>query len=148
MATIYPFAFAQNTITTGMIAFKIWRQHRSSTELGVLNHSPLDLIGVMRIVIESAMIYTFQLLILIILFPVHHNAQLIVQCAIVPSIGEKKSCFLRNSMLILDHLHRDRLRLDRCASTVLPLSDIAGRRYRYGFHTPLAQRRSRDKFHR
>ncbi|KAF9559967.1 hypothetical protein CPC08DRAFT_708439 [Agrocybe pediades] len=87
MATIYPFAFAQNTITTGMIAFKIWRQHRSSTELGVHNHSPLDLIGVMRIVVESAMIYTLQLLILIILFPLHHNAQLIVQCAIVPSIG-------------------------------------------------------------
>jgi len=87
MATVYPFAFAQNTITTGMIAFKIWRQHRASTVLGVTSNSPLDLLGVMRIIVESAMIYTLQLLILIILFPLHHNAQLIVQCAVIPSIG-------------------------------------------------------------
>lgn len=88
MATIYPFAFGQNTITTGMIAFKIWRQHRASTILGVTSNSPLDLLGVVRIIIESAMIYTFQLLILIILFPLHHNAQLIVQNAVIPSMGE------------------------------------------------------------
>ncbi|KDR70198.1 hypothetical protein GALMADRAFT_103355 [Galerina marginata CBS 339.88] len=87
MATIYPFAFAQNTLTTGMIAFKIWRQHHASTTVGIRSSSRLDLLGVMRIVIESAMVYTLQLLILIILFPLHHNAQLILQSAVIPSIG-------------------------------------------------------------
>ncbi|KAH9476022.1 hypothetical protein JR316_0011591 [Psilocybe cubensis] len=55
--------------------------------MGVASNSPLDLLGVVRIIIESAMIYTFQLLILIILFPLHHNAQLIVQSAVIPSMG-------------------------------------------------------------
>lgn len=88
MGTVYPFAFAQNIITTGMIAFKIWRQHRRSVDSGVISHSSLDLLTVMRIIIESAMIYTLQLLILIILFPLHSLAQLIVQNAVIPSIGE------------------------------------------------------------
>lgn len=71
-----------------MIAFKIWRQHRRSVDSGVISHSSLDLLTVMRIIIESAMIYTLQLLILIILFPLHSLAQLIVQNAVIPSIGE------------------------------------------------------------
>ncbi|KAF8965381.1 hypothetical protein BDZ97DRAFT_779717 [Flammula alnicola] len=87
MGTIYPFAFAQNTITTGMIAFKIWRQHRASVVLGVVNNSPLNLLAIMRIVMESAMIYTLQLLVLIILFPLEQFPQLIVQSTVIPSIG-------------------------------------------------------------
>ncbi|KAF8154741.1 hypothetical protein B0H34DRAFT_535864 [Crassisporium funariophilum] len=87
LGTVYPFAFAQNTITTGMIAFKIWRQHRASVTLGVAQHSPLDLLGIMRIIVESAMIYTFELLVLIILYPLGSNAQFIVQSAVIPSIG-------------------------------------------------------------
>ncbi|TFK34658.1 hypothetical protein BDQ12DRAFT_762712, partial [Crucibulum laeve] len=88
METIYPFAFAQNVLTTGMIAFKIWRQHRSSSASGVIDTaSRLSLINIVRIIVESAMIYTVQLLILIILNPFHHNAQFIVQSAVVPSIG-------------------------------------------------------------
>ncbi|KAJ3506656.1 hypothetical protein NLJ89_g6752 [Agrocybe chaxingu] len=87
IGTVYPVAFAQNTITTGMIAFKIWKQHRASRTMGVVNSSSLDLLSVLRIIIESAMIYTIQLLVLIILFPLHHNAQFIVQDAVIPSIG-------------------------------------------------------------
>ncbi|KAF9004534.1 hypothetical protein BDQ17DRAFT_1304591 [Cyathus striatus] len=86
--TIYPFAFVQNVMTTGMIALKIWRQHRASNAFGVVDiTSRLSLINIMRVVVESAMIYTVQLLILIILYPLHHNAQFIVQSAVVPSIG-------------------------------------------------------------
>ncbi|KAF9044351.1 hypothetical protein BJ165DRAFT_193942 [Panaeolus papilionaceus] len=87
MGTVYPLAFAQNTITTGMIAFKVWKQHRDSTALGILNGSSVALFTVLRIIIESAMVYTVQLLILIIAFPLESWVQAIIQQAIVPSIG-------------------------------------------------------------
>ncbi|KAF9479179.1 hypothetical protein BDN70DRAFT_879040 [Pholiota conissans] len=87
LGTVYPFAFAQNTITTGMIAFKIWRQHRRSRDSGVVNVSHLNLLAIMRIIIESAMIYTLQLLILIVLFPLEEFGQLIIQNTVIPSIG-------------------------------------------------------------
>jgi len=88
LSTIYPFAFAQNVMTTGMITFKIWKQHRQSSASGVVNvSSRLNLINIMRIIIESAMVYTVQLFILIILLPLKSNAQYIVQSAVVPSIG-------------------------------------------------------------
>ncbi|KAF5354060.1 hypothetical protein D9756_007119 [Leucocoprinus leucothites] len=88
MGTIYPLVFAQNVITTGLIAFKIWSQHRSSTANGAIDASSrLSLIHVLRIIIESAAIYTFQLLVLLILYPMQHNAQFILQSAVIPSIG-------------------------------------------------------------
>lgn len=88
MATIYPLVFAQNIITTGLIGFKIWTQHRSSTANGVIDASSrLSLMRILRIIIESAAIYTFQLLVLLILYPMQHNAQFIVQSAVIPSIG-------------------------------------------------------------
>ncbi|XP_006455987.1 hypothetical protein AGABI2DRAFT_195264 [Agaricus bisporus var. bisporus H97] len=88
MATIYPLVFAQNIITTGLIAFKIWTQHRISTASGVIDTSTrLSLINILRIFIESAAIYTFQIMVLLILYPMKHNAQFIVQSAVIPSIG-------------------------------------------------------------
>jgi hypothetical protein len=89
MSTIYPLVFAQNIITTGLIAFKIWTQHRISTANGVIDTSTrLSLINVLRILIESAAIYTFQVLVLLILYPMENNAQYIVQSAVIPSIGK------------------------------------------------------------
>ncbi|KXN89033.1 hypothetical protein AN958_06384 [Leucoagaricus sp. SymC.cos] len=88
MATIYPLVFAQNIITTGLIAFKIWTQHRTSAANGVVDASSrLSLMHILRIIIESAGIYTIQLLVLLILYPMQHNAQFIVQSAVIPSIG-------------------------------------------------------------
>ncbi|KAF8965380.1 hypothetical protein BDZ97DRAFT_1918234 [Flammula alnicola] len=86
--TIYPLSFCQNVITTGLIALKIWKQHRASSASGVVDRSSrLSLIRVLRIITESAMIYTVQLFILIILYFRHDNFQYIVQAAIIPSIG-------------------------------------------------------------
>jgi hypothetical protein len=88
MGTIYPIIFAQNVITTGLIALRIWKQHRNSSRSGAIDaSSKINLISILRIIIESAAIYTLQLLVLLILYPMHHNAQIIVQYAIVPSIG-------------------------------------------------------------
>jgi len=88
MVTVYPISFAQNTITTGLIAFKIWQQHRISSSAGAQNASSITLPKVLMIVIESAMIYTLQQLALIILYFLGSNGQYIVCGAIAPSIGE------------------------------------------------------------
>jgi len=89
MVTVYPISFAQNTITTGLIAFKIWQQHRISSSAGARNASSITLPKVLMIVIESAMIYTLQQLALIILYFLGSNGQYIVCGAIAPSIGER-----------------------------------------------------------
>ncbi|KAF5326723.1 hypothetical protein D9619_004065 [Psilocybe cf. subviscida] len=86
--SIYPLAFAQNFMTTSLIILKIVLQHRESKKAGVVMlGSKLDLIHVVRIVIESAAIYTTQLLILIILYYRSDNFQYAIQPPIVPSIG-------------------------------------------------------------
>lgn len=85
---IYPISLIQNVITTGLIALKIWNQHRQSSASGVVDRSSrLSLIKIMRIIVESAMVYTVQLFILIILYFRNDTFQYIVQAAIVPSIG-------------------------------------------------------------
>ncbi|KAH9479867.1 hypothetical protein JR316_0008463 [Psilocybe cubensis] len=86
--SIYPLALAQNVITTGLIAYKIYHQHRASSAHGIVDRSSkLTLYRILRIMVESAMVYTVQLFILMILYFAKSNAQVILQYAIVPSIG-------------------------------------------------------------
>ncbi|KAF9479177.1 hypothetical protein BDN70DRAFT_702819 [Pholiota conissans] len=86
--SIYPISLAQNVITTGLITLKIWNQHRNSSASGVVDRSSrLSLLKIVRIIIESAMIYTGQLFILLVLYFRNDTFQYIVQCAIVPSLG-------------------------------------------------------------
>lgn len=88
LSSIYPLAFGENMITTSLIAWKIWRQHRVSRDAGVIDRGTrVSLFQILRIIIESAMVYTFQILLVIILFFRGDNFQIIVQSAIVPSIG-------------------------------------------------------------
>ncbi|KAF5327912.1 hypothetical protein D9619_004021 [Psilocybe cf. subviscida] len=84
----YPLAFAQNFMTTSLIILKIVLQHRESKKAGILMlGSKLSLIRIVRIVIESAGIYTIQLLVLVILYFRSDTFQWVIQQAIVPSIG-------------------------------------------------------------
>jgi len=85
---VYPLAFVQNVMTTSLIAWKIWTQYRVSSASGVVDRSSrLSLIQILRIVVESAMIYPLQLLVLIILYFRFDTSQVIFQSAVVPSIG-------------------------------------------------------------
>lgn len=82
-------ALSQNSLTTALIVLKIYKQHQVSTSHGIVDRtSKLSLIRILRIIIESAMLYTIQLTILIILYYTNNNAKVIVQYAIVPSVGE------------------------------------------------------------
>jgi hypothetical protein len=71
-------------MTTGLIAYRIWRQDRMSR--GIV--SSYRLIFLVRIIVESASIYVLNLLILIILYALHSNGQYVAQEAIVPVCGE------------------------------------------------------------
>ena len=85
MDTIYALAFVQNTMTTGLIAYRIWRQDRMSQ--GSISSS-FRLIVSARVIVESASIYVLNILILIILYALNTNGQFIAQEAIVPVCGE------------------------------------------------------------
>ena len=101
LSAVYPLAFLQNVMTTGLITLKIWNQHRASTATGVVDRSSkLSLSRIMRIIIESAMVYTVQLFILIILFFLQDNFQIIVQSAVVPSVGTSWQITCRDQSLI------------------------------------------------
>ncbi|KAF8904042.1 hypothetical protein CPB84DRAFT_1823627 [Gymnopilus junonius] len=88
LGLIYPIAFVRNAMATGLIVLKIWRQHRSSTVSGLVDRgSRLSLAKLLRIVIESAMIYTLQVFALVILYFLKSDFQIILQSAVVPSVG-------------------------------------------------------------
>ncbi|RXW19533.1 hypothetical protein EST38_g6318 [Candolleomyces aberdarensis] len=83
----FPLNLAQNLLTTSLIAFKIYMQHRATVRSGLQISAGLDLVGVIRIIVESAMVYTLETLVIIILFVLNHPAVVIVQHSLPPSIG-------------------------------------------------------------
>ncbi|KAF7968814.1 hypothetical protein HWV62_29248 [Athelia sp. TMB] len=85
MNTIYALAFVQNTLTTGLIAYRIYAQDRLSR--GLVASSQVGLVELIRIMVESAGVYVLNVLILIILYAVNSNGQYIAQDAIVPVCG-------------------------------------------------------------
>ncbi|KAF8664205.1 hypothetical protein AX16_000768 [Volvariella volvacea WC 439] len=85
---IYPITFVTNVLTTGLIAYRILRQHQHSQRSGIQpSNSRLSLFSVVRIIIESAAVYTLEVLILIILYFLQHRGQFVVQSMIVPTVG-------------------------------------------------------------
>jgi hypothetical protein len=87
----FPLNLIQNIMTTGLISIRIWAQHKQTVQAGVkfvsAGGAP-SLLMVLRIVIESAMIYTIQMLVITILWYVNHPAVVVVQHATLPSIGQ------------------------------------------------------------
>ncbi|KAF5330014.1 hypothetical protein D9611_010498 [Ephemerocybe angulata] len=83
----FPLNLAQNMLTTSLIAFKIYKQHRDTVRSGLQLSSGLDLMGVIRIIVESAMVYTVETAIIIVLMAINHPSVVIVQHALPGSIG-------------------------------------------------------------
>jgi hypothetical protein len=86
---LYPVNLAQNVLTTGLITWKILRQHQFSTSIGLVSTDGISLITVTRIMVESALIYTVELIFLIILHFANSPVEFIVQAALFPSTGEE-----------------------------------------------------------
>lgn len=88
----FPLNLAQNVLTTGLISWKIYRQHRETVNSGLQISAGLNLVGVIRIIVESAMVYTVETALIIILFFLNHPSVVIVQGALCPSTGELFFC--------------------------------------------------------
>lgn len=84
----FPLNLAQNILTTGLISWKIYKQHRETVRSGLQISAGLNLMGVIRIIVESAMLYTIETAIIIILFVLNHPAGVIVQGALCPTTGK------------------------------------------------------------
>ncbi|KAF9270694.1 hypothetical protein L218DRAFT_849536 [Marasmius fiardii PR-910] len=88
MRTIYATAFAQNALTTSLIAYRIWRQEMKSRRAGIRGQgSSSSLLPAMRIIVDSAALYMALLICLIVLYVINHNGQFVMQEASVPAIG-------------------------------------------------------------
>ncbi|EPQ53025.1 hypothetical protein GLOTRDRAFT_79032 [Gloeophyllum trabeum ATCC 11539] len=86
---IYSATFAQNTLTTGFIAYRIWRQDWETRQvLGPGSYrGAASLLPSVRVIIESAMIYALEVLVLIILYAIGHNGEYVLQAAVTPTVG-------------------------------------------------------------
>ncbi|RXW19539.1 hypothetical protein EST38_g6314 [Candolleomyces aberdarensis] len=84
---VFPLNLAQNVITTSLIAAKIYMQHRASQRSGLQLSSAINLITIIRIIVESAMIYTVLTIIIIILLFTVNPAVAIPQQCLAPVIG-------------------------------------------------------------
>ncbi|KAF5315866.1 hypothetical protein D9611_004943 [Ephemerocybe angulata] len=82
-----PINLCINALTTGLIVYRIWGTHKESREAGLVVMSGTDLFTVMRIIIESAAIYTFGTFVSIVLFLVNHPSIQIMHQALAPSVG-------------------------------------------------------------
>lgn len=116
----YPINFTQNILTTGLIAFKIIKQHRLSRQSGLQVTSRVSLLHIARIMVESAALYTLELLLCIILNLADHPLQFVIQSALVPSIG---ITFVLIAIRV--HMARDSSQSPTVSSSVIPpwLSD-------------------------
>ncbi|TFK20023.1 hypothetical protein FA15DRAFT_722304 [Coprinopsis marcescibilis] len=83
----FPLQFVQNLLTTGLISWRLWIQHRRSQRAGVMFTGGVSLLTIVRIVVESALIYTLEMLVMMVLFFIGHPAQIIFQHALVPTTG-------------------------------------------------------------
>jgi hypothetical protein len=84
--TVHLCNFFQNILTTGLIISKIWYQYRESKAAGI-HKIGSSLLSAIRIVVESALPFTIELLLMIILCFGKRNEQFAVRYAIVPTIG-------------------------------------------------------------
>lgn len=85
----YPVNLSQNLLTTSLIVYKLWSQHRLSRAAGLgTGESGSGIVAIIRIIVESAMIFAFQHMMLMILYLANSPVQYVFHGTLVPSIGE------------------------------------------------------------
>ncbi|KAH6874483.1 hypothetical protein BKA70DRAFT_1480191 [Coprinopsis sp. MPI-PUGE-AT-0042] len=81
------FYFSQCAITTSLIAWKIWSQSWRSTNVGLVSVHVPCLLSITRIIVESAVIYTAAMLILVFVIAFEHPARELVHTCLLPTTG-------------------------------------------------------------
>ncbi|KAH6871360.1 hypothetical protein BKA70DRAFT_1241843 [Coprinopsis sp. MPI-PUGE-AT-0042] len=91
--TWFPIALApalyllQTNLTTGLIVWKIWSQSRRRTDIELASIHVPRLLSIMRIIIESAAIYTAGMLVMLVLLALDHPARVIIHACMLPITG-------------------------------------------------------------
>lgn len=104
----FPLYFAQNVLTTGLIVYKIYSQHRIGKAAGLVPLNTPSLVSIMRIIIESAAIYTAGTLVVVVLRALDHPARLLMHAILAPTTGTSHQSVLRRSSI--DYAARYRFR--------------------------------------
>ncbi|KAH6885058.1 hypothetical protein BKA70DRAFT_1574536 [Coprinopsis sp. MPI-PUGE-AT-0042] len=81
------FYLLQTTLTTSLIAWKIWSQSRRNTIVGLAPLHVPRLLSIMRIIVESAVIYTMGMLVMLVLLALDHPARIAVHSCMIPITG-------------------------------------------------------------
>ncbi|KAH6908274.1 hypothetical protein BKA70DRAFT_1189302 [Coprinopsis sp. MPI-PUGE-AT-0042] len=77
----------QTTFTTSLIVYKIYSQYRRTREVGLVAvHTP-NLLLIIRIIVESAVIYTAGMLVMVVLLATDHPARLTLHSLMIPITG-------------------------------------------------------------
>ncbi|KAF7342642.1 hypothetical protein MSAN_02021000 [Mycena sanguinolenta] len=80
----YSVAVAQNIITTGLMALRLWTMEKQSARIRVGGSIFMPLL---LILVESAALYLFVQVLLLVLYAVNYNAQFILLESITPVVG-------------------------------------------------------------
>ncbi|TCD71375.1 hypothetical protein EIP91_011146 [Steccherinum ochraceum] len=86
ISTFYSVAVVQSTMTTGLMAYKIWKTDRRSASYRANAHES-SLLPVLRILVESASLQLFVEIILLALYEANYNAQYILLEIVTPLVG-------------------------------------------------------------
>ncbi|KAG2002932.1 hypothetical protein CC2G_003577 [Coprinopsis cinerea AmutBmut pab1-1] len=90
LTATFPLYFAQNVITTGLISYKIYWQWRMSVDAGLqaaAGPGMIPLVAVVRILVESAALYTSQVFLLILFHTFWSPGSAMIQQLLVPTVG-------------------------------------------------------------
>lgn len=88
----FPLGFAQHFITTSLIVYRIYTHHQTMSRAGLhssqTSRGQPNLLIMLRIILESAMIWTVEMLIITALLYLKNPAQVIVKHASIPCSGK------------------------------------------------------------
>lgn len=93
IATFYSIAFVQSLLTTGFMAYKIWRTDRQSAGFRTQES---HLLPIVRILIESAALQLFVEVLLLALYAANYNAQYILLEIVTPLVVSVSSRLYRD----------------------------------------------------
>jgi hypothetical protein len=87
------FYLLQTSLTTCLIVWRIYCQLRLTTNTRMVSMHVPPLLSIVKIIAESAMIYTAGMLVLIVLFALDHPARIVVYSCMIPITGESYKAF-------------------------------------------------------
>ncbi|KAH6874479.1 hypothetical protein BKA70DRAFT_257323 [Coprinopsis sp. MPI-PUGE-AT-0042] len=78
---------AQTSLTTSLIVYRIFSQFRQTRDLGLASFHAPAVLPIMRIILESAVVYTTGMMALVVLAGLDHPARLTLHSCMIPVTG-------------------------------------------------------------